>query len=328
MFHLQGNRSDTSNDSHMDANRLREMGAFLKRTREEKGIGLEAAVHATKIRSRYLLAIEEGEFEVLPGNVYARGFVRGYANYLGLDGEKIAQQYMGGAVESRSEQRREESQFEPPRENQAGIMEEAAPFIPMLPKIPSQTKPQRVMAKRKARSAVVGRRKGNSGTGLSSLIMWVAGIILLLTAAIVVYNYSMSFHSQSNMVATGTQPPSTVASSTVSSQTKIPSASQPIKFVQASSGTYSATYNVITTKPLQVAVKAVAGKCWFEVKADGKVIEPSLTLQKGQMQVWMATSNMQLLVGDSLNISMTINGANAPLNRHANGGYTYMFVRK
>ena len=83
----------------MNANRLRELGEYLKRTRETKGKTIEEVVDATKIRSRYLKAIEDGDFKVLPGIVYARGFVRGYADHLGLDGAKIANQYLGSSAE-------------------------------------------------------------------------------------------------------------------------------------------------------------------------------------------------------------------------------------
>ncbi|HHY36495.1 MAG TPA: helix-turn-helix domain-containing protein [Firmicutes bacterium] len=62
-----------------------EIGQFLKRMREEKGISLRTVAEETKIRVRYLKALEEGDYANLPGDVYARGFLRSYARFLGVE---------------------------------------------------------------------------------------------------------------------------------------------------------------------------------------------------------------------------------------------------
>ncbi len=69
------------------------IGESLRNTREAKGITLHQAEEDTKIRKRYLEALEEGDYDVIPGRVYARGFLRNYANYLGLDQEEIMIEY-------------------------------------------------------------------------------------------------------------------------------------------------------------------------------------------------------------------------------------------
>ena len=62
-------------DGRKDATLSREeIGQYLKRVREEKGISLKTVAEETKIRVRYLQALEEGDYAALPGNVYARGF--------------------------------------------------------------------------------------------------------------------------------------------------------------------------------------------------------------------------------------------------------------
>ncbi|MDI3256334.1 MAG: helix-turn-helix domain-containing protein [Kyrpidia sp.] len=68
---------------------MEEMGQFLRRTREDRGLTLEEAAEATKIRRAYLEAIERGDWSALPPAVYARGFVRSYAEFLGLDGNEV-----------------------------------------------------------------------------------------------------------------------------------------------------------------------------------------------------------------------------------------------
>jgi cytoskeletal protein RodZ len=64
-----------------------EIGYSLRAARERQGIGLPEAELATKIRAKYIRALEEEDFDALPADTYARGFLRTYADYLGLDGE-------------------------------------------------------------------------------------------------------------------------------------------------------------------------------------------------------------------------------------------------
>ena len=77
------------------------VGATLREARNRRKIDLSEVEAATKIRVRYLRAIENEEWGLLPGDAYARSFVRTYASYLGLDAERLAEQHRrrsGGAV--------------------------------------------------------------------------------------------------------------------------------------------------------------------------------------------------------------------------------------
>jgi Helix-turn-helix domain len=69
------------------------IGATLRQARNRRKVELSEVEAAIKIRVRYLLAIENEEWDALPGDAYARGFVRTYAYYLGLDGERLAEDY-------------------------------------------------------------------------------------------------------------------------------------------------------------------------------------------------------------------------------------------
>jgi hypothetical protein len=70
-----------------------EIGETLRAARNRRRIDLAEVEAATKIRIRYLRALENEEWDVLPGGAYARSFVRTYANYLGLDGERLADDF-------------------------------------------------------------------------------------------------------------------------------------------------------------------------------------------------------------------------------------------
>lgn len=72
---------------------MRELGDFLYQERQKKGITLEELEQITKIRIKYLRAIEEGDFEVIPGEVYLKGFLKSYAEAVGVPGENVLTWY-------------------------------------------------------------------------------------------------------------------------------------------------------------------------------------------------------------------------------------------
>ncbi len=69
------------------------IGATLREARNRRKIDLSEVEAAIKIRSRYLRAIENEDWDVLPGGAYTRAFIRTYAGYLGLDGDRLADEY-------------------------------------------------------------------------------------------------------------------------------------------------------------------------------------------------------------------------------------------
>jgi cytoskeletal protein RodZ len=69
------------------------VGEQLRQAREGKGFDLHRVERDTKIRIKYLEALESGDFADLPGDVYARGFLRNYATYLGLDADDIVDEW-------------------------------------------------------------------------------------------------------------------------------------------------------------------------------------------------------------------------------------------
>jgi helix-turn-helix protein/uncharacterized protein DUF4115 len=69
------------------------IGITLRNARNRRKIGLSEVEEATRIRPRYLQAMENEEWDVLPDGPYARSFIRTYASFLGLDGERLADEY-------------------------------------------------------------------------------------------------------------------------------------------------------------------------------------------------------------------------------------------
>jgi cytoskeleton protein RodZ len=69
------------------------IGATLREARSRRKLDLAEVEAAIKIRIRYLQAMENEEWDALPGGAYTRGFIRTYAIHLGLDGERLADEY-------------------------------------------------------------------------------------------------------------------------------------------------------------------------------------------------------------------------------------------
>jgi len=68
---------------------LKKMGDMFRAKREEMSLSLKEVENATSIRMLYLQAIEDGRVGHFISNAYALGFIRQYANFLGMDGEKL-----------------------------------------------------------------------------------------------------------------------------------------------------------------------------------------------------------------------------------------------
>jgi hypothetical protein len=70
-----------------------EIGNSLHEARVRQGLALPAIEAATKIRAKYLKALEEEQFDLLPAQTYVKGFLRTYADHLGLDGQLYVDEY-------------------------------------------------------------------------------------------------------------------------------------------------------------------------------------------------------------------------------------------
>lgn len=68
---------------------MKPVGTILKNARLQEGMSLDQLYTITKIRIKYLEAIEQNEWSLLPGNTYAHGFIKRYAEVVGLDPEKV-----------------------------------------------------------------------------------------------------------------------------------------------------------------------------------------------------------------------------------------------
>ena len=70
-----------------------DIGASLREARTRRGLSLDDVTAGLRIRERYVTALEEERWDLLPGEAYAKGFLRMYAEFLGLDGSLCVDEY-------------------------------------------------------------------------------------------------------------------------------------------------------------------------------------------------------------------------------------------
>jgi Helix-turn-helix domain len=97
-------------DELADRGAVFEIGRTLREARTRLGLDLAEVERRTRIQARFLVALEEERFELLPGDAYARGFLRSYAEALGLDGQLFLDEYKARFGE------RAQSALAPPRQ--------------------------------------------------------------------------------------------------------------------------------------------------------------------------------------------------------------------
>lgn len=73
---------------------MESIGKRLREEREKKGVSLEEASSQTRIHHRVLKALEENRFDDIPSPMYAKGFLKKYADYLGLDSKLMVEKYL------------------------------------------------------------------------------------------------------------------------------------------------------------------------------------------------------------------------------------------
>lgn len=95
----QSNTSDTNSSGSF--------GGWLRRQREARGVEIAEIAATSKISTRYLQALEQDRFEILPAPIFVRGFLREYARVVGLDPDEVVNLFLVQASERRPERRNE-----------------------------------------------------------------------------------------------------------------------------------------------------------------------------------------------------------------------------
>ncbi len=111
---------------------LTELGKRLEEARKQKKITLDELQTITKIQKRYLQAIEDGNYDILPGKFYARAFIKQYAEAVGIDPEKLFEEY---ATEVPKTETEVSSGLSRVKNKQTSVSNTSSLFFSLLPKI-------------------------------------------------------------------------------------------------------------------------------------------------------------------------------------------------
>ncbi|RAK23441.1 cytoskeletal protein RodZ [Anoxybacillus vitaminiphilus] len=111
---------------------MTELGKRLKEAREAKNISLDELQEMTKIQKRYLIGIEEGNYNIMPGNFYVRAFIKQYAEAVGLDSEQLFEEYKHEIPSSQHEELPEQLSRVKSRQQ---LSPKTSKIIDMLPKL-------------------------------------------------------------------------------------------------------------------------------------------------------------------------------------------------
>jgi cytoskeleton protein RodZ len=263
----------------------------LRQARLRSGVDLDKLAAKTKINPRYLEAIERGEFEKLPGGIFARMFIKQYADAVGLDGASFAEEY------ARS------SQFgsSTPAYQAKTFSESQSNFQPRIPSF----------------SAISDSSRNERLTSMLSSLIWVVAAILVCAGAY----YALAHLPSRTVVREETSVPKPAKAPETPRAAQTPPA--PAQTTPEAPKTESAKKEG-ETKPAESAATAppppatdpnapvqlrltATEEVWVTAIADGKTVV-SESMQAGTSKTVSATKGARLTLGNAGGIDITFNG--------------------
>jgi len=265
---------------------LKEISKYLLQVREEKGIRIEEVAAKTNIRLYFLQALDKGKFSELPEPVYVQGFIRRYADILGLDGQALAKSFNTTTAPVTQEYHHEETEYVEKRQNIRIPL--FVPFIMLIagaaialvhvlnPKLISQS-----FAKQDSAATQPIQTKPSP-----------------LTVAPPAATNSTLTNSQNS-----TPSPTTAALSNSPTATPSPITTPLNSPTATPSPTPSAANN--PNAPVAVTLE-LQGNSWLQVKTDGKT-EFIGELKKGDRKTWTAKKQLTIRSGNAGAVLISVN---------------------
>lgn len=274
--------------SSVQVEQLKQIGDYLLQVREQQGVSLEKVAKDTFIPLRLLRALEVGETERLPEPVYIKGFIRRYADLLGLDGMEIADAFEVDTAPV----------TQPPVEQTESTgMSLSEPAI-----APVTLRPQ-------PRRDDHSQRTGFPIAGFVALGIAAIGILSAIALAPMA---SSLLKANSTKSAPETAAPTTSNSSTGKALEGVNAKPESSATNQAAPTTSAA--NSASNTPVQVDI-SLTDRSWMEVVADGKVKFEGI-LAKGEQRTWKAKNNLKIRAGNAGAVLASHNqGAAKPLGQ-------------
>lgn len=286
-----------------------ELGHILREARETKGYTLREVQDKTRINSRFLEALEMGDFDRLPTPTHVRGFLRNYARFLGLEPDPLLERY-----ELSQSQR-------PKRRQQAVIVDTTQPVGPAL-EAPPENHPFFDPVNMEVDTAYQG---GGSGGGGESILRIVIIIALLGALYLAGQNFLPLILGQEGGTSEITEFVDETVRNVLNRETPTPEPTA-TEEVGASSVLLPTSRNDIpagdstptpTRPPLPATMETIEleiiilERAWMEVTIDGNVLFTGIARPTDPPYEWTAEDEVRINTGNAIGVSVTIN--NVPL---------------
>lgn len=250
------------------------VGDILRSEREKQRLTIKDVENETSIRALYIEAIEKGDQKALPSEVYVKGFIRNYADFLHLDADALARQY---------------------REEIHGI-EEAAPVVAAIPVAEG--------GEHGPFSSGSDFRERVQKSHRTQNILVTVGVILIAFIGSIYYFFGdePAAKQKPNSAASGgmiRQEPPAVRSSASSSKESVSPAAEPS---MESATAAAASVN----RGVEVSAK-FTGRCWIQAVTDGKVVYEG-TAEPNQTLSWKGADRIAVTVGNAGAVDIVYNG--------------------
>lgn len=253
---------------------MTDIGNSLREARIRKGLSIKDVEDATKIRSKYLEALEEDDFEVLPGSTYVKAFLRTYATFLKLDADALVEEYRGSY----------ESKGEEPINVRSDFSRE-------------RRSPTSVERKRKR------TRQKQRGYAL------VAAVAVVIVVLLAWFGSGRGQDAASIEAGNISSPTSSVSIAAVSSTTVSTDAD-----AAATTSTQTSTStggSLPTGGDVVLTVSVTEGSCWLLIREDGETGAELFagTLSAGSQETFEGSKRYWMTVGKPEVLAVSINGA-------------------
>ena len=250
------------------------IGDTLRKEREKQKLSIKDIGQATSIRSVYIDALEKGEYDKLPGEVYAKGFIKNYGNFLNLEGDELVRQF---------------------------IMEISTIAAPAEETV-KETSKNSIAATNigeKYRDESVSDNSAASENDSKKYLVAAAALIVILLGGIF---YTFSGNDEENITIAQIETPApavetpqietVVETPMVAQVTEMPKIPEPATPAPVQGVNLQATFS---------------GDCWTRVVVDGVLAYEGM-FTAGQSQDWKGNQNVEVLIGNAGAAQFVMNG--------------------
>ncbi|MEZ4594120.1 MAG: helix-turn-helix domain-containing protein [Chloroflexota bacterium] len=286
-----------------------ELGHILREARETKGYTLREVQDKTRINSRFLEALEMGDFDRLPTPTHVRGFLRNYARFLGLEPEPLLERYELG-------------QSQRPKKRQQPVIVDTTQPVGSALQAPPENHPFFEPVNMEVETAYQGG--GAAGSGGESLLRIVIIIALLGLLYLAGQRFLPLILGEGDGTAELTESINEAVQNVLNRETPTPEATSTPE--EGPSSVLPTSRNDIpagnptptaTRPPLPATMETIdleiiiLERAWMEVTVDGNVLFSGIARPTDEPYEWTANDEVRINTGNAIGVSVIIN--NVPL---------------